>query len=395
MKLPLNGVRVIDLTSVAMGPFASQWLGDLGADVIKVESPAGDSTRYTGPTRERGMSALFLGSNRNKRSVVLDVKHDQDRDTLLTLIKGADIFMHSVRPQKLRKLGLDPGALLQRNPRLVYAGLHGFAEQGPYGGRPAYDDIIQGMSGSAALMQRLGGEPRYFPTIMADKTSGLIACIAILSALRGRDASGEGCFVEIPMFESMVSFNLLEHLYGLHFEPPLGPPVYPRVMSPSRRPFATRDGYVCLMPYTDRHWAAFFEAVGAPEIAADKRFADITLRTENIDALYAIAAEFLTSRSSAEWLALFDRLEIPAAPILEVDQIMDDAHLVATNFFQTVQDQRMGTVRYTGIPVLIDGERPPVRMAPRLGEHNEEILGEIVPTDVQPRAREACARGDE
>ena len=291
--LPLQGVRVLDLSAIVLGPYASQILADYGADVIKIEPPEGDSTRFTGPTTERGMGAIFMGVNRGKRSAVLDLKREEGRSALMKLIDTADVLMHSIRPQKLASLGIEPAAVLARNPRMVYVGLHGFGEDGPYGGLPAYDDIIQGLSGCAALMQRQTGEPQYFPTIAADKTSALIAAHAILAALFRRERTGQGGYVEVPMFESMVAFNMVEHFYGLHFEPALAAPGYPRVLAPWRRPYKTTDGYLCAMPYTDAHWKRFFGEAGTPEVAADPRFASIGERTKNIEALYKQAAEII------------------------------------------------------------------------------------------------------
>jgi crotonobetainyl-CoA:carnitine CoA-transferase CaiB-like acyl-CoA transferase len=374
MSAPLSGIRVIDLTTVAMGPLASQWLGDLGADVIKVEAPGGDSTRQTGPSIEPGMAALFFSTNRNKRSIVLDLKREPERDALLKLIDGADVFMHNIRPQKLAKLGLGPDTLRARNPRLVYAGLHGFGEAGPYGGKPAYDDIIQGLSGCADLMGRQGGEPRYFPTIVADKTTGLIAALAILAALTGRASSGRGSVVEIPMFECMAAFNLVEHLYGYQFEPPIAATGYPRVLSHDRRPFKTLDGYICMMPYTDAHWREFFQEVGADELLADPRFASIAMRTTHIDELYELASSFLVTKSSADWLAACERLGIPAAPILSLEALLSDPHLREVGFFNMLHDPVIGAVRLPGVPVLFDGERPQPTLPPRLGEHGRQIL---------------------
>ena len=374
MTLPLKGIRVIDLTTVAMGPLASQWLGDFGADVIKIEAPGGDSTRGTGPSIEPGMAAMFLSANRNKRSVVLDLMREEDRGALAELIDGADVFMHNVRPQKLAKLGIEPARLMKRNPQLIYAGLHGFGEAGPYGGRPAYDDIIQGLSGCADLMRRQTGEPLYFPTITADKTTGLIAAMAILAALTGRAASGRGSIVEVPMFECMAGFNLVEHLYGRHFAPPQGDTGYPRVLSRHRRPYRTRDGHICMMPYTDTQWRAFFEAAGAPDAAADPRFATISMRTTHIDALYALAAELLEGQDSAYWLEACERIGVPASPVLSLDELIDDPHLNAVGFFATLHDPVLGNIRMPGVPILFDGERPPVHMPPRLGEHSREIL---------------------
>ena len=375
--LPLAGVRVVDLSAVVLGPYASQNLADYGADVIKVEPPEGDSTRHTGPSTEAGMGAIFLGVNRGKRSVVLDLKQAHDRVALDELLATADVLMHSIRPQKLAAIGLAPEEVRSRHPRLVYVGLHGFAEDGPYGGKPAYDDIIQGLSGCAALMQMQSGEPVYYPTIAADKTCGLVATHAILAALFARERTGKGSYVEVPMFEAMAAFNLVEHLYGHHFAPPLADCGYPRVLAPHRRPYRTADGYLCVMPYTDAHWRRFFQEAGRPDAAADPRFASIGERTRHIAELYALAAQLLATRSTQAWVEACERLEIPCARMNRLEDLEQDPHLQATGFFRSIQDPAMGEVRFTAPPVRIDGEAFPVRMAPRLGEHTQEVLREV------------------
>ena len=375
VALPLAGIHVLDLGSVVFAPYAAQWLADLGADVVKVEAPGGCSTRYTGPSHEPGMSAIFLGVNRSKRSVVLDLGDAGARDALLRLVDSADVLLHSIRPQKLAKLGLDPATLLARNPRLVFAGLHGFADGGPYAGKPAYDDVIQGMSGIADLMARRGGEPAYFPGINADKVSGLTAAIAILAALVRRGATGQGGFVEIPMFESVVAFNLVEHLYGESFVPAKGPMGYARAMAPWRRPLPTADSHICIMPYTDAHWRAFFAENARLELSADARFADVAARTVHIDALYELAGGFIRTRTTADWLPILERLQIPAAAMATLEDLLVDPQLAATGFFETV-DGEAGTLRYPGVPVRFDGVRPPVGNPPRLGEHTREVLSE-------------------
>ncbi|AGW93182.1 CaiB/BaiF CoA-transferase family protein [Cupriavidus sp. DF5525] len=379
--LPLAGIRVVDLSTVVMGPYASQWLADLGAEVIKIEPPEGDSTRRTGPAAEPGMAAIFLGVNRSKRSVVLDLKQPAAQAALDRVLAGADVLMHSMRPQKLAALGLAPDDVIARHPDLVFVSLLGFAEDGPYGGRPAYDDIIQGLSGNAALMAAQTGESRYFPTIAADKTSGLVAALSVCAALAGRarrapDAGGKGTLVEVPMFESMVAFNLVEHFYGRHFEPPRGPSGYPRVLAPLRRPYRSADGYVCMMPYTDAHWRDFFHAAQRPELAADARFADIAARTRHIETLYEITGEIVGQHTIEHWLALCERLQIPVARINELDDLPDDPHLAATGFFETLDDPAMGTLRFPGAPVRFDGERAPLGIPPRLGEHTAGVLAQ-------------------
>ena len=373
--LPLAGIKVLDLGSVVFAPYAGQWLADLGADVVKVEAPGGCSTRYTGPSHEPGMSAIFLGVNRSKRSIVLDLGDPSAREALLRLVDGADVLLHSIRPQKLAKLGLDPDTLLARNPRLVFAGLHGFADGGPYAGKPAYDDVIQGMTGIADLMGRQSGSPAYYPAINADKVSGLTAAIAILAALVRRNATGKGGFVEVPMFESVVAFNLVEHLYGEQFVPARGAMGYPRAMAAWRRPLPTADGFICTMPYTDAHWRAFFTEVGRPDLAVDARFTDVGVRTTNIGALYALAGEFIATRTTADWVATLGRLQIPAAPMATLEDLLTDPQLAATNFFEEMPDPA-GTLRYPGVPVRFDGVRPPMRYPPRLGEHTRTVLAE-------------------
>ena len=372
---PLQGLRILDLSSVIFGPLASQILADYGAEVIKIEPPEGDSTRHTGPSKEAGMAAMFLGSNRSKKSVALDLKQADAQEALIALVATADVLMHSMRPQKLAGLGLAPETLRQRFPRLVYASLVGFLP-GPYAGKPAYDDVIQGMSGLADLMERQGGEVRYLPTIAADKTCAHVAAHAILAALWRRERTGQGAFVEIPMFESMVGFNLVEHYYGQHFEPPLSAPGYPRVLAPWRRPYRTADGAVAMMPYTNLHWQRFFTEVGAPELARDARFVDIASRTRHIAELLELASGFTERHTTAHWIAVCERLEIPAAPVAKLQDLPLDPHLVATDFFETVADPALGDVRFPGVPVRFDGQRAAITMPPRLGEHTRELLAQ-------------------
>jgi crotonobetainyl-CoA:carnitine CoA-transferase CaiB-like acyl-CoA transferase len=375
--LPLNGFRVLDLTTVIFGPLASQVMADYGADVIKIESPDGDVMRGTGPTTETGMGAVFLGVNRGKRSVVVDLKTAVGRETLLELTSTADVLMHTIRPQKLAAIGLDEQVLRQRNRRLVFASLVGFGESGPYSGMPAYDDIIQGLAGNADLMDRQTGTPQYFPSIVADKTSGLVAVNAILAALLARERTGEGCHVEVPMFESMVAFNLVEHFFGHHFNPAIGSAGYSRVLNPWRRPFPTTDGYICALPYTDAHWARFFAEVGLPELIKDSRFTDLSARTRHAEELYAIVGKSMATRTTGEWLRFFRNIDVAASRIRSMEELRKDEHLLASGFFQTIEDQAMGSLVFPGVPVRFNGVRPTIGMAPRLGEHTAQVLGEI------------------
>ena len=377
MAGPLEGLRVLDLTSVVLGPLATQTLGDMGADIVKIEGPAGDTTRYTGPKRSDDMSALYMGLNRNKRSLVLDLKQDAAKDVLWRLIEDADVFLHSIRPQAIDRLGFGYDAVLARNPRMVYAGVHGFRMDGPYAGRPAYDDVIQGLSGSADLMARLVGEPRYMPTIMADKTCGLVTVNAILAALYERERSGRGQFVEIPMLETMVAFNMADHIFGHAFEPPEGPMGYSRVLTPSRRPYKTKDGYICLLAYTDPQWERFWAEVGAPELKDDPRFDSLASRADNIEAVYSLAGEYVAERTTAAWLEILPRLEIPCGEIVELESLPDDPHLQAIGFFRTEDHPTEGAVTVPDIPVRFSRTPGSInRLQPKLGEHSAEILRE-------------------
>lgn len=330
----LAGVRVIDLTTVIFGPSATQTLADYGADVIKVEPPSGDTTRHTGPTVEPGMASLFLGSNRNKRSIVLDLKKPEPREVLSILISTADVLVHNIRPQKLLEIGLDRDQLCADNPRLIFVGLHGFGETGPYGGRPAYDDIVQALSGAADLGRRQTGRPRYMPTIVADKVGGQMAAHAILAALYQRERTGRGQYVEVPMFEAMVQFLMTEHLNARHLaqgeqdDPPreseLG---YARTLAEWRKPYQTRDGFVCVMPYNDRDWRTFFHAVDRVDLAVDPRFATITERTKNIEQLYQLLEAIVGTQLTQYWLDLCERIGVACAPVVAMHELEQDAHL--------------------------------------------------------------------
>ena len=376
---PLDGVRVIDLTSVLMGPFATQILGDLGADVIKVEPPGGDTIRGIGPMRNPGMGNGFLHVNRNKRSLVLDLKHPDGHAALLRLVEGADALVYNVRPQAMARLGLTYPALAEINPRLVYVGVFGYGQDGPYAAKPAYDDLIQGVIGLPSLVARVGdGTPRYVPLAFVDRTVGLAAVNAVTAALYRREKTGRGQAVDVPMFETMVPFVLGEHMAGATYDPPLGPTGYPRQLARERTPFPTRDGYVCALIYNDKHWRSFFEMIGEPQrFDADPRLADIGSRTRHIGELYAIVADIMRTRTTAQWLELLERADIPATPLHTLDSLLEDPHLHAVGFFPRVEHPSEGPIRTLAIPGTWSESVPRLRRpAPRLGEHSAQVLAE-------------------
>lgn len=378
---PLAGIRILDMTTVMLGPYATQMLGDYGADIVKIESPGGDSTRTTGPAVEPGMAATFIGANRSKRSIVLDLKQAAARAALLVLIDSADVLIYSMRPQKLAALGLAPDVLRTRNPKLVVVAVHGFAEGGPYAGQPAYDDIIQGLCGLASLSELQGGEPAYLPTVIADKACALFATQAVLIALVARSRDGHGSYVEMPMLESMVSFTLVEHFYGAHFRPPLSAPGYRRLVTKWRRPYKTTDGYVCVVPYSDAHWQRFFLEADRMDLQKDSRFAGMAARTQNIDALYRELAACIALRSTTDWLEACERLDIPAAPMRRLADLEKDPHLVQTGFFTTVKDPLMGDLVMPASPLRFNGDEASYTLPPRLGQHTVEVLAQAGMTE--------------
>ncbi|MBV8806620.1 MAG: CoA transferase [Sinobacteraceae bacterium] len=375
-KGPLSGVRVIDLTAMVMGPYCTQIMADMGADVIKIEPPEGDNTRYisVGPTS--GMSGVFVNVNRGKRSVVLDLRTEAGRTTLRGLIARADVFIHSMRSKAIAKLGFGYEDVAAINPAIVYTNCYGYSRRGPDKDLTAYDDTIQAECGLPAVQQKLTGEANYVGTIMADKVAGLTALYSTVMALFHRQRTGEGQEVEVGMFETMASFMLVEHANGAMFNPPLGPAIYPRAVAPNRRPYRTSDGYISALIYNDKQWSAFVGAV-RPAWATDPQFATLELRARQIDRVYALIAGTLAERTTEEWLQLFRSLDIPAAPLRTPDQLFDNPHLNAVGFFETVDTPR-GPVRFPGVPTWFS--RTPGHVAgaaPELGANTQAVLEEL------------------
>ena len=375
-KGPLAGVRVVDLTAMVMGPYCTQILADMGADVIKIEPPAGDNTRYISVGPAPGMSGVFVNVNRGKRSVVLDLRSDADTATLRGLIEHADVFIHSMRSKAIAKLGFSYADVAAINPAIIYTNCYGYGRRGPDRDLTAYDDTIQAECGLPAVQQMLTGEANYVGTIMADKVAGLTAVYATMMALFHRERTGEGQEVEVSMFETMASFMLVEHANGAMFTPPLGPAIYPRAVAPNRRPYRTKDGYIAALIYNDKQWSAFVDAV-RPVWASDPLYATLELRARKIDTVYALIAGTLAERTTQGWLTLFRELDIPAAPLRTPDELFDNPHLNAVGLFETV-DSPHGPVRFPGVPTWFS--RTPGRVAgpaPELGANTQEVLAEL------------------
>ncbi|MCE7007554.1 CoA transferase [Kibdelosporangium philippinense] len=373
---PLTGVRVIDLASVVMGPYAAQLLGDMGADVIKVEPPSGDLTRITRPQRNPGMGALALNVNRNKRGIVLDLKTPAGQEALLKLVSGTDILLTNMRPGALKRLGLDYERLSAANPKLIYCNAQGFRTDSPQAGLAAYDEIVQASSGLVDLMRRATGTPDYVPSILADKVSALTITYSVLAALVHQRATGQGQQVEVPMTDTLLAFTMIEHLSGQTFEPPVGPTGFNRAMAKPHRAVRTKDGWACILPYTDKNIAQFFLAVDEPALAADERFQDHEQRARNYSQLYALVEEFAVRHTTAEWQEICEARSIPFAPVLELDQAADDPYFEP--LIKRAVHPTEGPYRQIGFPVRFSATPATIREhCPTLGQHTEEVLTEL------------------
>jgi crotonobetainyl-CoA:carnitine CoA-transferase CaiB-like acyl-CoA transferase len=355
-------------------------LGDYGADVIKIEPPSGDIMRHAGPMKHPGMGHIFINANRNKRSVVLDLKQPEQREKLLALCKTADVLTYNIRPAAMARLGLSYDTLRAVNPRLIVCGAYGYSEGGPYSDWPAYDDLIQGAVGMPWLMTQSGStEPRYAPTTFADRVTGLNMVHAVMAAIIARYRTGVGQHVEVPMFECLLQFVLGDHLCGETWQPSLGGMGYARLLAVNRKPYATQDGHICALMYNDAHWQAFLKLVGQPDLfQTDARFATHPDRLKNIDALYGVVGQHMRTRTSAEWMKDFTAHDIPVMPMMKLDDLLTDPHLTATQGWLDVPHPFEGTLRQLRPPVRMSGTPTGVwRPAPRLGEHTEEVLNSL------------------
>ena len=378
---PLCGVRIVDLTTVVMGPSATQLLGDLGADVVKIESKTGDTMRWIGPWRHLGMGPLFLQANRNKRSVVLDLKSDEGKAAAIALAREADVIASNVRPQALKRLGLDYESIREKNPRIIYCAAVGYGSDGPAAGKAVYDDLMQAASGIAGLFGAVDGAPRYAPINVCDRVVGLYVANAVTAALYHRATTNEGQFIEVPMFETMAQFVLADHIGGGAFVPHEGPMGYKRLLSRTRGPYPTKDGHLAVVVYTDAHWRDFTRLVGKVDlIESDARFRSQESRTQNAEAVGHFLTEHLAHRSTTEWLNLLHNVDIPACPVNSIDDLFSDPHLQAVNFFETRTHPTEGDVTVCRFPITFSETPVSIRrLAPNLGEHNQECIGRSHP----------------
>jgi len=378
MAGPLSGVRVLDLSTVVMGPYATQILGDFGADVIKIEPPDGDVIRNAWPFRNSGMGSIFLNTNRNKRSVVLDLKKPAALAAFLLLVKKSDVLIYNVRPQAMARLKLSYEDVKKVNPKIIYVGCFGYSQRGPNAAKAAYDDMIQGAAGIPWLLHKQGArEPRYAPMIVADRSVGQQVASAVSAALYYREKTGKGQRVDVPMYEHLLQMILGDHLGGYTFEPPHGPSGYIRILSPDRRPYQTKDGYVCALIYNDKQWKGFFDVIGKPEILKQPEFATHEARSRNYDRAYAMVAEELKKRTTAEWVEAFERADIPVQRMNSLDDIVADPHLAAIGYLKSVEHPSEGRIKVLAVPSEWSESAPEYRRhAPRLGEHTREVLRE-------------------
>ncbi len=377
MSGPLSGLKVLELTSVVLGPWAAQIIADMGADVIKIEAPFGDSNRQLGASKNPGMAALYLSNNRNKRSLVLDLKQESARDALLAIVKDCDVFLHNNRPQVMTKLRLEYEDIKSVNENIIYCGTYGYSKDGLYGEKGALDDSIQAVSGVAALNELVLGEPRYLPTVVADKTTAITVVYSILAALFHRERSGVGQEIEVPMFETMVSFVMAEHIWGEVFEPKLGEAGYTRLMSHHRKPYKTKDGYIAVLPYMNNHWKTFCEKAEREDLIEDERFKDLSSRVKNIDDTYSETGKILATKTTQEWLDIFAGTKVPVIVVNSLEDLFHDPHLEAVDFWKSFDHPTEGQLKMPGFPSKFSKTPASIRKhAPKLGEHSKEILAE-------------------
>jgi crotonobetainyl-CoA:carnitine CoA-transferase CaiB-like acyl-CoA transferase len=388
MAAPLQGIKIVDMTSVIMGPYATQILADLGAEVIKIEPPSGDTMRAIGPMVNSGMGCLFLHTNRNKRSLSIDLKSEAGRRIIQRILKDTDVLISNIRPQAMQRLGLSYTDVKAIRPDIIQVEAYGFGQNGVYAGKPAYDDLIQGLVALPSLSTMAGAaDPRYAPTLIADRVAGLNIANIVMAALIHKGRTGEGQHVEVPMFETLAQMVLADHMGGATFIPQRGPMGYARLLAQHRKPYQTADGYLCAVIYTDSHWRTFLTLTGDEQLLTDDpRFSSLQNRTEHIGELYALVAQRLTGRTTAQWLEALNAADIPAMPLHTPETLLQDAHLQSVGFFHETDHPTEGTLREMRMPsnwstARRDHDTP----VPRLGEHTTQVLQEYgyAPDEIQ------------
>ena len=383
-KGPLQGVRVVDLTTVMLGPFCTQILGEMGAEIIKIETPEGDVNRWTGESRSPGMSTGQLIKGRNKRSIILDLKVKKVRKIFEKLIQTADVFVHNIRPKAAKRLAIDYETIAELKPSIIYASATGFGETGPFADKPAYDDLIQGASGIASLFGKVTGTPRYVPSVMADKTTGLFLSNYISMALFHRERTGEGQKLHVPMYESFAAFVVSEHMQGQTFVPPTGPAGYTRMLTAHRKPYETKDGFICVVPYTQKHWVNFLTLTGRADLIKDPRFSNQTERTKNIDTLYEIVSDNMKSRSTNEWIIALSDADIPAGPMNSPEDLFECPHLKAVDMFPEIEHPTEGRIKHIKVPAAFS--KTPGGLyhhSEKLGASTNAVLNELGFSDIE------------
>ena len=383
-KGPLQGVRVVDLTTVMLGPFCTQILGEMGAEIIKIETPEGDVNRWTGESRSPGMSTGQLIKGRNKRSIILDLKVKKVRKVFEKLIQTADVFVHNIRPKAAKRLAIDYETIAELKPSIIYASATGFGETGPFADKPAYDDLIQGASGIASLFGKVTGTPRYVPSVMADKTTGLFLSNYISMALFHRERTGEGQKLHVPMYESFAAFVVSEHMQGQTFVPPTGPAGYTRMLTAHRKPYETKDGFICVVPYTQKHWVNFLTLTGRADLIKDPRFSNQTERTKNIDTLYEIVSDNMKSRSTNEWIIALSDADIPAGPMNSPEDLFECPHLKAVDMFPEIEHPTEGRIKHIKVPAAFS--KTPGGLyhhSEKLGASTNAVLNELGFSDIE------------
>lgn len=377
---PLSGYKIIDLTSVVLGPYCTQLLGDLGADVIKIETPDGDIMRHAGPHVNKGMGPIYLTINRNKRAMTLDLRKEGAKKILHELVKSADGFVHNIRAGGIKRLGFDYESVKAINPEIIYCHAVGFGSEGHYAERQAYDDLVQAVSGASFMIPMQDGttEPRYFPGLIADKTTGLHAAYAMVAAFLHKERTGKGQFVEVPMMECMVSFTMAENLYGHTFVPSKPPIAYARSINPMRKPYKTKDDYIALMPYSDDNWYQFFKLGGRESLMEDERYATYAARTGNITDLYKEAETIALQRTTDEWMSVLAQANVPCMRVHTLDSVLQDPQLRETGFLEEREHPSEGMYLAMNNPIAFSESPAAIyKDPPQLGQHNEEVLSEL------------------